>query len=457
MGRLRTGLISAGERAHLVGLDGRGMSGVAQLLHQRGFAVSGSIPTEGATSEYLRRLGVRVHAGHAPLPLPRSARLVVYGPDVPLEHPERLSARKLGVEQASCPEILGRLVRSGFGIAAVGGRRAGVTAAMLGWTLAHAGLDPTVCLGSHAPQLGGPGRQGSGPHVVVEATDHASIAEVAGADVVVILDDSPTIGDDAMLRRWAEAAPPGGYVLAEAGEAGPRGPGTWPGVAAEVERFSLEPGHAWWGADLKQDRGRYRFRAFHRGRFAAEIRLGVPGRHHVLAALATLAVCERVNLSTRAIREALEDFGGVSRGFESRGSYRGVTLVDDESRGHQGVGAALTLARQVYGRRRLCVAYRPDPVGMGECPGPSPGDFEAADRVLIVDEEGASDGSRADGLESGLRAAGTEAWRAAGIVEAIGELDRHLEPGDVLVTLGAGGVGTIADAFLRRVSRDRHG
>ncbi len=429
------------------------MPGLAQLLHQRGFAVSGSVPIEGTSSDHLRKLGVRVHAGHAPLP--RSAGLVVFGPDVPPGHPQRLSARRLGVEQATCPEILGRLIRSGVGIATVGGGRAGVAAAMLGWTLTHAGLDPTVLLGAHAPQLGGPGRQGSGPHVVVEAADEASMAEVAGAEVVVILDDPSGFGDDSKLRHWAEAAPASGYVLARGGVDCPSGIESWPGVTAEVERFSLEPGHAWWGADLKEVRGCYRFRAFHRGRFAAEIRLAVPGRHHVLAALATLAVCKRADLSTRAIREALEDFGGVSRGFESRGSYRGVTLVDDEACGPKAVGEALATAREVYGRRRLCVAYRPSPAD--EALGPAAAEFGAADRVLIVDEEGPTGGSRAAGLGLALKASGTRAWRAPGVVEAIGELDRHLEPGDVLVTLGAGGVGTIADAFLRRVSRHRHG
>src|SRR5206468_424162 len=107
-----------------------------------------------------------------------------------------------------------------------------------------------------------------------------------------------------------------------------------PGLeGVEVERFSLEPGHAWWGADVREDRGRYRFRAFHRGRFAVEIRLRVPGRHHVLGALAAVAACGRVDLAAPAIKEALEEFDGVSRGFESRGSYRGVTLVDDEASG----------------------------------------------------------------------------------------------------------------------------
>jgi len=430
------------------------MSGLAQMLVQRGCLVSGSVPAPGPTAELLRRLGVRVHAGHAPRSFPRSARLLVYGPGVPREHPDRLWAASLGVEQASCPEILSRLLRRGVGLAATGGRRAGVAAAMVGWALTHAGLDPTVLLGAGSPQLGGPGRLGGGPHVVVEAAGEPPEAGPSGPEVIVVLGDDGPLARSAAIRRWADAAPPGGYVLGLAGVGDPAEATRSGGAGVLIERFSLEPGHAWWGADVREERGCYRFRAFHRGRFAVEVRLRVPGRHHVLGALAAVAACGRVDLPARAIKEALEEFGGVSRGFESRGSYQGVTLVDDEAPGSSAVGEALTIARQVFGRRRLCVAYRPDPAVVGA--GPEAVEFAPADRVLIVDEPGPSGGAAARGLGVALAEAGTATSRAADLDGAIRELDRLLEPGDVLVTLGAGDVGTIADALLRRLSRDRH-
>ena len=451
MDRTGTGLAPVGKeprQAHLVGLDGRGMSGLAQMLVQRGYMVSGSTTAPGPTSERLRRMGVRVHPGHSTRSVPRSARLLVYSPEVPREHPDRLSATLWGVEQASCPEILAQLLGRGVGIVATGGRRAALASAMVGWTLTHAGLDPTVILGTPSPQLGGCGRLGLGPHVVVEAegVDHP------GAEIVLIHDESDPSMRSSLIGRWAEAAPPGGYVLGFADER--EAIGSSPDSLAEVERFSLAPGHDWWGADVREDRGLYRFRAFHRGRFAVEVRLQVPGRHHVLGALAAVAICGRIDLTSRAIKEALEEFGGVSRGFESRGSYRGVTLVDDEAPGPLAVGEALALAREVFGRRRLCAAYRPAPGGDGSWPLPS--EFAAADRVWIVDEEGPTAGSSAGALVGTLVGAGILAERASGLEEAIRGLDRYLEPGDVLVTLGSGEVGTIADAFLRRLSRDRH-
>ncbi len=456
MDRTGMGLAPVGKgphQAHLVGLDGRGMSGLAQMLVQRGFVVTGSAPVAGPASEELRRLGVRVHAGHAPRSVPRSARLLVYNPEVPPEHPDRVSAARWGVEQSSSPEVMARLLSRGVGIAAVGGRKAGLAAAMVGWALTHAGLDPTVVLGTPSKQLGGAGRLGLGPHVVVEAGDEPPGADQPGAEIALLHDEADPSGRPETLRRWAEAAPAGGYVLGFADE---RDALDAPAVSAvEVERFSLAPGHAWWGADVREDRGCYRFRAFHRGRFALEVRLQVPGRRHVLGALAAVAVCGRVDLASRAIKEALEEFGGVSRGFESRGSYRGVTLIDDEASGPLAVAEALAVAREVFGRRRLYAAYRPGRDGDGSWPLPS--EFAQADRVLVVDGAGPSGSPMAGALVGALIAAGSVADRAEGLDGAIRELDRHLEPGDVLVTLGAGDVGTIADAFLRRLSSDRHG
>lgn len=456
MDRTATGLApldNGPHHAHLVGLGGGGMTGLAQWLVQRGFVVTGSDSEPGPTARRLQRLGVRIHPGHAPRSVPHSARLLVYGPNVPAGHPDRLSARVGGVEQRSCSTVVAGLLRQGMGIAAIGGRRAGMAAAMVGWTLTHAGLDPTVLLGSASTQLGGYGRLGLGRHVVVGGGSGLVESDLVGVGLVILHDPSDPSARRATLARLAEASPEGGSILGFADERDDTDLES-DGLAGRVERFSLVPGHAWWGADLRQERGCYRFRAFHRGRFALEVRLQVPGRHLVLSALAAVAACARVDLDCRAIKEGLEEFAGISRGFESRGSYRGVTLVDDEADGPGGVGEALGTAREVHGRRRLCAAYR-HPSGQGK-PWPDSSEFSQADRVWIVDREDREGDPEAGVLAERLAGAGLLVGRASSLDGAIGDLDRQLEPGDVLVTLGAGDVGTIADAFLRRLPGDRH-
>jgi len=345
------------------------------------------------------------------------------------------------------------LLRRGLGIATSGGRQAAIASAMIGWILTHAGLDPTIILDSNPVQRIDRTQSGRGPHVIIETENCFPTDHLSGVPIVLIHDEWNPSARSEVLRRWVDCSPPGGYVLGFADEKDEVIDQTTEIV--EVERFSLSPGHAWWGADVRQDRGCYRFRAFHRGRFAMEGRLQVPGRHLVLGALAAVAVCGRVDLNCRAIKEALEEFGGISRGFESRGSFRGVTLVDDEAEGVQGVSDALAVAREVFGARRLCVAYR-SPAGVNPT-WPIAEDFAEADRVWIIDGDDPADSWKVEQLARTLRDRGVEVGRALGLEEAIRELDRDLEPGDVLVTLGAGDVGTIADAFLRRLSDDRHG
>jgi UDP-N-acetylmuramate--alanine ligase len=215
--------------------------------------------------------------------------------------------------------------------------------------------------------------------------------------------------------------------------------------------LSLGRGCAWWGADLREERGRYRFRAFHNGHFVVEARLRVAGRRNVLNALAAVAVCERLAVPTAAIKEGLEEFAGLSRGLESRGSYRGVTLVDDEAGDPWAVAEVLTVCRQVYGRRRLWSVIRPEAPGAW-CPFAAA--FAAADHVVVAQ----GDRSGARELVEALLSAGVRAQWAAGLDGAVADLDRQLEPGDVLLTLGAGDVGKVADAFsTRRLPLDRHG
>jgi UDP-N-acetylmuramate--alanine ligase len=238
----------------------------------------------------------------------------------------------------------------------------------------------------------------------------------------------------------------------------------WPASAAvraarqravpSVEWLALERGFDWWGADLRADRGRFRFRVFLRGRFVAQMQLQVPGRRNVLSALAAVAACTRLEVPAVEIQQALEEFTGVSGDFESRGSYRGVTLVDDARHDPAGCCEAMALARQVFGDRRIW-AILEAPAGLEDREESSRyvTALLAADEVLLAGR----DGRAPHILEGLLTAAGVRARSVPDRDAAIRELDRCLEPGDVLVTLGAGDEGTISDAFIRRLSRDRPG
>jgi UDP-N-acetylmuramate--alanine ligase len=383
-------------------------------------------------------------------------RLLIHGPEVGREHPARLGALRRGIRQETPAGWLREQMQGRIGVAVAGGREASVAAAMTGFILVRAGLDPSLLLGAASPQLGGWSREGSGPHVVAEWSGEIEGFGVFRPRVAVLLNvgGEPRTDRDLRaeaLRRVLRALPPDGHVLA-LGHPALLGsdPGS-DGVPVRFEWVSLRRGGDWWGTDLREESGRFRFRVFHRGRYVIEVRLQVRGRRGVVAALAAAAVCRRLGVPASSVRQGLEEFSGLARDFEARGSFRGVTLVDDEAVDAASVRDALAMARRVFGGRRLWA--------VSAAPGPAPGEarrlvaaLSAADRVLVT--EGGPD---AGGLTRALADAGVWARRAADVVGAISELDRHLEPGDVLLTLGAGDVGTIADAFIRRLPRDRQG
>lgn len=452
--------------AHVLGIGGQGMSGLAQSLVQGGMVVTGSEDGPAAAFDRLRRGGVGVREAEAPRAFSASTRLLVHGPEVRREHPARLGALRRGIPQETPTSWLREQMRGRVGVAVAGGREAGVAAAMTGWVLTRAGLDPAVLLGRPAPQLGGWSRGGRGAHLVAEWAGDADGLGELGPDLALLLNvgGDPWVDRDrwaSALRRSLRAAPDAAMVFAlghpallEGGPALDRGPGRF-------EWISLRRGGDWWATDLREESGRFRFRIFHRGRYVIGVRLRSPGRRNVVAALAAVAACDRLGVDAASIREGLEEFTGLSRDFESRGSFRGVSLVDDESGDPGSVHEALTLARRSFGGRRLWA------VCSAPAAAPGPGDcrrfvsaMSIADRVLIA-EGGRTDGGpssdrdAAGTLTRALAAAGLRAIRVSGPAGAISELDRRLEPGDVLLTLGAGDVGTIADALLRRLSRDR--
>jgi UDP-N-acetylmuramate--alanine ligase len=444
------------------------MSGLAQWLAQRGDSVTGSARAPGPIVERLRRSGVRVLIGPTARAGSLCAQQLVYAPGIERHHPERLVAARRGIRQLSCSERLAQVAAEHASLVVLGGREASVAAAMIGWTLTRAGCDPTVILGRAVPQLGGWARQGSGRHVVLEAIDAAGEFGPVGPELAVLLDiESGPHGEDRSrieaLQRFTASIPSDGHVLALTPQrlvaAALRGFG------GRVEGLSLEPGQSWWGGDLREQRGRYRFRAYHHGRFVVEIGLNVPGRGHVISALAAVAACVRLDVPPLEIKEGLEEFTGIAGAFDSRGSYRGVTLVDDSGRDSAAVAATLALGRAVYGRRRLWAVYHCETAAEGpwaEGPERFAAAFTQADRVLILessphDVAPPARRSAAAALAQALSQAGVAARWMPRLDDAISDLDQHLEPGDVLVTLGAGDVGTIADALVRRLPRDRQG
>jgi UDP-N-acetylmuramate--alanine ligase len=354
-----------------------------------------------------------------------STRLVIHGPEVSRAHSARLGALRRGIRQQTPLDWLKSAMSGRRGVVVLGKHDATTAAAMIGLILENAGEDPCVLLNAPARQLGGWSRHGAGA-CFVTTWDHPPEA-LAGVDpeIFVLLDSKRELSPEMLAR--ASITAPGAVLIADDS----RRKTTHEFLARKVEWLSLEEGGDWSAPDACSESRRFPFRVFHRGRYVIETRLADLRRWRALSALAAIAVCDRLGLSSSEIRAGLEEFSGVERDFQRRGSFRGVSLIDDRAETVEEMAETLSLTRAEVGARRLWVVVAESCLtGARDDPGRLADVLAMPDRVLV--------------------------WRGR-FEETIAELDRGLEPGDVLLTLGPGEVGTIADAFIPRLPRDRQG
>jgi UDP-N-acetylmuramate--alanine ligase len=457
-----------GQHVHCVGIGGAGVQALAEFLIRSGATVSGSDQLESDTIHRLRRLGARVWCRHNREQVPAGTSCLVYSPAIPADNPERQRARQFSMPEFSYPEMLGRLMAGRCGVAVAGTHGKSTTTGMVGWILTQAGLDPTVIVGATVPQLGGPSRVGQGEPFVAESCEFARSFHHLRPQIAAVLNIEPDHLDyyrdlDEIIesfRDFVRLVPERGLVVAngssDAARAATRD--AW----APVQTFSLEPGSNWWATDLRSDRGRYRFRAFHDGEYVAQIRLQVPGTHNVENALAAIAIARSLGVQPAVIRDAVEEFRGCGRRFELLGNWRGVTLIDDYAHHPSEIRATLRAAREMFAPRRIWAVFQPHQLARTRALFEQfAASFGDADRVVIAGiyaaRERAGELACATGQELAAAVAGhsrdSRYFPQLGTI--IAHLEATLEPADVLVTMGAGDIWKVADAFARRLSRNR--
>jgi UDP-N-acetylmuramate--alanine ligase len=451
-----------------VGIGGAGVQALAELLVRSGATVSGSDQAESDVVHRLKRLGVRVMTRHAGSNVPAQTDYLVYSPAVSPENPERKAAAEQGIPQLSYPEALGQLMAPRCGIAVAGTHGKSTTTAMIGWILDQAGIDPTVIVGATVPQFGGPSRVGSGEAFVAESCEFSRSFLNLNPRMACVLNieaDHLDYYNDlneivASFREFVHLVPADGVVVARGSDAAVAR--ALERAKARVETFSLEPGATWWGADLKNERGRYRFRVFRDGDYVTTFALQVPGRHNVENALAAAAIAWSCGVRPSVIRDALEDFRGCSRRFEIRGIWRGVTIIDDYAHHPSEIRATLRAAREMFPTRRIWCVFQPHQLSRTRALFDDfARSFSDANDVVIADIYTAREQLSEAASKTALQLAGAisenggEVRHVADPGAIIALLEAKLQPADVLVVMGAGDIGKVANAFAQRLSRHR--
>jgi len=437
---------------HFVGIGGIGMSGIAEILADRGIRVSGCDLKRSAAGDLLVARGVSVLAGHDPAHL-EGVDLVVVTAAVKGHNAEIDAARDRGIPVMKRKEMLGAIVKAGRGIGVSGTHGKTTTSAMVATVLAEAGLDPTVIVGGMLRNLGTNARSGSGEFVVVEADEYDRTFHALEPEIAVVTnieaDHLDYYGSFEAIEEAFRAfvSRVRGVVIGCVDEAPVARllDGCLPRLRAV--RYGLSE-----AADIRAINV-----TFHDRGSAFEVpglgffKLFVPGEHNVLNALAAIAVARELGIDTSVTAAGLAKFLGVDRRFQILGDYAGAIVVDDYAHHPTEIRATLDAARRGYPGRRLVALFQPHLYSRTVDFAREFGESLRVADVAIVSPIYAARERAVEGISARIIAdavSGVE-FLDRSHVEIINELRRRLQPNDIFVAMGAGDVHEIAEALVR--------
>ena len=460
------------KRIHFVGVGGAGMSGIAEILHNLGYTVSGSDQSDSATLQRLARLGIKVSLGHVAAQI-AGAQAVVVSSAVKGDNVEVVAARAQRVPVVPRAEMLAELMRLKQGIAIAGTHGKTTTTSLVASVLAQAGVDPTFVIGGRLNAAGANSRLGSGDYIVVEADESdASFLKLMPVMAVVTnidTDHMETYGHDVARLKGAfvefiHRLPFYGAAIVCSDDPGVRS------VLSKILRPIVTYG---FGEDAMiravdisaHTGGTMTFKAQRRNGVRLpdlNIRLNLPGRHNVLNALATIGVVTELELPDAPLLQGLAEFRGVDRRFQRYGELPlstaagggSFTLIDDYGHHPAEMAATLAAARGAFPGRRVLLAFQPHRyTRTRDCFEDFVKVLGQADAVLLADVYAAGESPipAADGraLAHALRVAGKV---DPIFVDDIGAMPRaiveHAHGGDVVIAMGAGSMANVSPQVL---------
>ena len=341
-------------RIHFVGIGGIGMSGIAEVLLNLGFEVSGSDLKRSEITENLERLGAKIMFGHEADNV-RDVDVVVYSSAVSGTNPELVEAKNHGITTIPRTEMLAELMRLKFAITVAGAHGKTTTTSLIASVLACGGLDPTVVVGGRLKASSTNARLGGSRYLVAEADESdgkfvqlpSSIAVITNLDMehLDFYPDLEAIKDG--FVEYASRVPFYGSVVLCIDDENVRS------IMPRIRKRKVTYGIGGEEADLhgdilERDSSGYLVRVNQQGRELGEIRVVVPGDHHVQNALAAVAVGLELDMAFGDIREGIESFEGVGRRFEHKGTAAGATVIDDYAHHPTEIAATIAAARQSF-------------------------------------------------------------------------------------------------------------
>ncbi len=454
------------QHIHLVGIGGSGMSGIAEVLLTLGYKVTGSDLQSSDTTRRLEELGGRIFIGHCDSNI-GDAQVVVISSAVSSTNPEVVMARARLIPVIPRAEMLAELMRLKYGVAIAGAHGKTTTTTMVSSVLAQGGLDPTIVIGGKVNALGSHARLGRGDLLVAEADESdGSFLKLSPSIVAVTNIDREHLDHYGSMERLEDSflefinrIPFYGLAVLCVDDARLRG--MLPRVVKRFQTYGLHeqagsPPPDFRATEITLKKGESEFRAYFRDKNLGPFRLSIPGVHNVSNSLVAIAVGLELDVPIDLIRKGLAAFTGVERRFQLRGEKGGVMVVDDYGHHPTEIRATLAAAKEGWDRR-LVVFFQPHRyTRTRDLIGEFAGAFTHADAVFVTDiypaGEPAIPGVSAENLVDAIRAAGHPSVTWVDRKEMLTDrVRRALQPGDLVITLGAGDIWKVGPELLERL------
>ena len=445
---------------HFIGIGGISMSGLAEILLKEGFTISGSDAKESPLTKHLEEKGAQLFYGQRASNIIDGIDLVVYTAAIHPDNPEYACAVEKGLPMMSRADLLGQMMKNySMPIAVSGTHGKTTTTSMASQMLLEGGFDPTITVGGILPSIGGNLRLGHSGTFITEACEYTnsflsffpkiSIILNMDADHLDFFKDIDDIRHS--FRLFAEKLPADGTLIINADTP------CWEGIArdlpCQVITYGLEHPADYTAADITWDSlGHPTFTCLAGGKSLGSFSLKVPGLHNVSNALSVIALGQKLGMETDAIRRGILDFTGTDRRFQYKGKVGDVTVIDDYAHHPTEIRATLTSAKN-YPHKTIWCVFQPHTYTRTKA---LMDDFaralSLADHVVLADIYAAREtdtlGISSGDLMERIRKLGTPCEYFPTFDEIENYLLEHCEPGDLLITMGAGDVFKIGEKLL---------
>jgi UDP-N-acetylmuramate--alanine ligase len=451
---------------HFVGIGGIGMSGIAELLLNLGYKVSGSDLHGSAITENLMRLGGIIYQGHKSEWM-QGADVVVTSSAISAKNPEVVQAKETNVPVIMRAEMLAELMRlKKYGIAIAGSHGKTSTTSMVSWMLAAAGLDPTIVIGGKVDALGGNAKMGQGEYLVAEA-DESDGSFLKLSPVVEVITNIDLEHLDyyrdldhikSTFLEFIDKIPFYGAAIVCLDDENVAD--ILPSIRKRTITYGLTPQADIHADDIVWQDGRIYFTVKNAAGELGRIDIVPPGIHNVYNALAAVCVGLELELSFAKIQTGLQGFAGVQRRMQQKGEVDGITIVDDYGHHPTEIRATLDAIKQAWPQKRLVVLFQPHRYSRTKalfkefqtC-------FHKADYLIMSDIYPASEepipGVTGESLLEATKIHGQRYTRYIGELDKMAEeLQPMLQAGDLVLTLGAGNIVRVGEELLLLLQKD---